>query len=142
MRAFRILKNSIRDSIKSIFRNISLSMASIVCTTITLILVSLAIIISVNVNYVTDLLEKELTVVVYVNRNVNDEAINMIENQIKEIKEVDKVTYKSKEEWKLEMMNYSDTLNSTLDYLESNPLLDSFTVTVNDVKSLDTIIIR
>lgn len=139
MKAFRILRNSIRDSLKSVFRNFSLSMASVICTTITLILVALAIIVTVNVNYVTKTMEQELTIVVYANRDVTDDQINTIESKIKAIANVDDVTFKSKEEWRLEMKNYSETLEVTLDYLETNPLLDSFIVTVNDVKDLSLV---
>jgi len=136
VKPFRIIFRSIRDSFKSIFRNFSLSMASIICTTITLVLVALAIVVTVNVNYVTETLEQELTIVVYVDRNINDDSVNTIENEIKKIDTVENVVYKSKEEWRIEMKNYSDTLNATLDYLTTNPLLDSFTVTVNDVNDL------
>lgn len=136
VKAFRILKNSIRDSFKSVFRNFSLSIASVLCTTITLILVAIAIVVTVNVNYVTKSMEKELTIVVYANRDVTDEQINNIESSIKKIDVVDNVEFKSKEEWKLEMKQYSETLEVTLDNLDTNPLLDSFVVKVKDVKDL------
>ena len=73
MRALRILTRSIRDSFKSVFRNISLSMASIACTTITLILVALSLFLSHNVREITTTLEHELTIVVYLDREVTDE---------------------------------------------------------------------
>jgi len=139
VKPFRIFKNSVRDSFKSVFRNFSLSMASVICTTITLILVALAIVVTVNVNYVTETLEHELTIVVYVEREVSEEDINKIENEIKSIENVDSVTYKSKEEWRLEMKNYSDTLNATLEYLSTNPLLDSFTVKVKEAENLSPV---
>ena len=78
MKPFRIIVRSIRDSFKSVFRNFSLSMASVICTTITLILVALAIIVTVNVNHVTKSMEEELTVVVYVKKGTADEQINNI----------------------------------------------------------------
>ena len=53
MKLFRILKKNIKDSFKSIFRNFSLSFASIICTTITLIMVAVAILVSINVNNFT-----------------------------------------------------------------------------------------
>ncbi len=136
MKPFRIIIRSIRDSFKSVLRNFSLSMASIICTTITLILVALSIIVTVNVNHVTKTMEEELTVVVYANKEATDEEINNIENKIKKIDGIKDVVYKSKEEWRLEMKGYSETLEVTLDYLENNPLLDSFIVTVKDVKDL------
>ncbi|MBQ6687039.1 MAG: permease-like cell division protein FtsX [Bacilli bacterium] len=133
MKAIRILGRSIRDSFKSVFRNFSLSIASIACTTITLILVSVALIVSYNINNVTKKLESELSIIVYLNKETTIEDVDALELQIKNIPNVNSVTYKSKDEWKLEMQSYSDTLDTTLEYLGSNPLLDSFVVTVNDV---------
>lgn len=136
VKAFRIFVRSIRDSVKSIFRNFSLSIASILCTTITLVLVAIAIVITINVNHITDDLEQELTIVVYADADTSDERLDEIEKEIKNISTVSNVVAKTKEEWRLEMKSYSDTLNTTLDYLEDNPLLDSFIVTVEDVDDL------
>ena len=136
MKAFRIFIRSIRDSVKSIFRNFSLSIASILCTTITLVLVAIAIVITINVNHITDDLEQELTIVVYADADTSDERLDEIEQEIKKVSTVSNVVAKAKEEWRLEMQSYSDTLNTTLDYLEENPLLDSFIVTVEDVDDL------
>lgn len=136
MKAFRIFIRSIRDSVKSIFRNFSLSIASILCTTITLILVAIAIVITINVNHITDDLEQELTIVVYADADTSDERLDEIEKEIKNISTVSEVVSKTKEEWRLEMQSYSDTLNTTLDYLEENPLLDSYIVTVENVDDL------
>ncbi len=132
MKPFRIICRSFRDSFKSVLRNFSLSMASIICTTITLILVALAIIVTVNVNHMTKVLEEELTIVAYVEKDATSEEVEEIKNKIARIPEIKEVIYKSKDEWRLEMMNSSETLKDTLDYLEGNPLLDSFIVTVDD----------
>ncbi len=136
MKAFRIFVRSIRDSFKSVFRNFSLSIASILCTTITLVLVAIAIIISTNINHITKDLEEELTIVVYADADTTDERLEEMEKEINNISTVAEVTAKSKEEWRIEMQGYSDTLNTTLDYLEENPLLDSFIVTVENVDDL------
>ena len=53
MKALRILIKNIGDGVKSVFRNGSLSLASISCITITLILVAVAIILSYNINSFT-----------------------------------------------------------------------------------------
>ena len=136
MRALRILTRSIRDSFKSVFRNISLSMASIACTTITLILVALSLFLSHNVREITTTLEHELTIVVYLDREVTDEQKIELENDLKTMENVESYTMKSKEEWKAEMQQENETLETTLDYLDENPLLDSVTVTVDDVRNL------
>ena len=53
MKAFRILRSTISESFKGVFRNFSLSLASISCITITLILVGFSILLSYNVNMFT-----------------------------------------------------------------------------------------
>lgn len=136
MKALRILSRSIRDSFKSVFRNFSLSIASILCTTITLILVAVAIFLSYNVHEVTTTLEHELTIVVYYKQDVTDEQKIELENALKTMDNVDSYETKSKDEWKAEMQKESDTLKTTLDYLEENPLLDSVIVTVKNVSDL------
>ncbi len=136
MRAVRILNRSIRDSFKSVFRNLSLSTASIACTTITLILVAISLFLSYNVREVTNTLEHELTIVVYLKKEVTKEEKNKIESDLKTMPNVDSYKIKTKDEWKAEMKKESDTLEITLEYLEENPLLDSVIVTVKDVKDL------
>ena len=137
-----ILSRSIRDSFKSVFRNFSLSIASILCTTITLILVAVAIFLSYNVHEVTTTLEHELTIVVYYKQDVTDEQKTELENALKTMDNVESYETKSKDEWKEEMQKESDTLKTTLDYLEENPLLDSVIVTVKNVSDLSEMCIR
>ena len=139
MKALRIIGRSFRDAFKSVFRNFSLSMASILCATITLLVVAVSLIIAGNVEDVTKNLEKELTIVVYLERNATEEDAKFIENSIKAINNVSNVTYKSKEEWKNEMSEYNSSYGSIFDNYSENPLPDSFVVYVNDVNSLEKV---
>lgn len=136
MRPIRVFIRSFRESFKSVFRNFSLSIASVTCTTITLILVSIAILVSYNINNVTKKLENELTIVVYLERETTNEQAVALGDVLKNIKNVDEVKFKSKDEWKFEMENYSTSLNTTLSRYTENPLLDSYIVKVKDVKHL------
>ncbi len=136
MKALRILRRSIRDSFKSIFRNFSLSMASILCTTITLILVAISLFLSYNVRQITKTLEHELTIVVYLSPETTEKQKIEIENDLKTMENVSEYKIKSKEEWKAEMKKENETLDTTLEYLTENPLLDSIIVTVDEVRNL------
>lgn len=136
MKALRILSRSIRDSFKSVGRNFSLSIAAITCSTITLVLVAIAIILTYNVQEITSSLEKELTVVAYVKKEATEQDIESIKRSLNNVGEIESYIFKSKEEWKAEMKNESETLNTTLDYLEENPLLDSFIIKVKEVADL------
>lgn len=139
MKMFRIIGRSIRDAFKSVFRNFSLSMASILCATITLMVVSIAMVIAGNVNKVTDSLESELSIVVYVEKDATTDDINYLKSSIESINGIENVTYKSKSEWKLEISEYSSDIGVVFDAYDENPLLDSFIVNVNDVNDLEDI---
>jgi len=132
---FRIFGRSVRDSFKSVFRNFSLSIASITCTTITLILVAVSLVVSHNINNITKNLENELSIIVYLEKDTTLEQVDILKNQISSLDNVNNVEYKSKDEWKIEMQSYSETLDTTLSYIGTNPLLDSFVVSVNDVNA-------
>ena len=136
MRAFRIFFRSVRDSFKSVFRNFSLSMASITCITITLILVSLSLLLSANVNHFTENIEKELTIVAYLDLDVDDEKEKQIENEIRNMSSFDSLVYKSKDEWKSELKESLGELESILDDMDTNPLYDSLLIKVKNVTDL------
>ena len=136
MRPIRIFIRSIRDAFKSVLRNFSLSIASILCTTITLILVSVAIISAANIENATKLIEDELSIVVYLDKSVTEEQIENIESDIMSQENVSEYTFKSKTEWKEEMSEYDDAFETVLNYLDENPLMDSLIVKVKDVNDL------
>ena len=136
MRPVRIFVRSIRDAFKSVLRNFSLSIASILCTTITLILVSVAIISAANIENATKLIEDELSIVVYLDKSVTEEQIENIESDIMSQENVSEYTFKSKTEWKEEMSEDDDAFETVLNYMDENPLMDSLIVKVKDVNDL------
>lgn len=139
MKLFRIIGRSIRDAFKSVFRNFSLSIASIMCATITLLVVAISVLIAVNINNATNELKKELSIVVYVEKNTVNDDIAIIEDAIKNIDGVVEVKFKSKDEWKLDMSEYSTDIATVLDTYNDNPLLDSFIITVDEAEKLEEV---
>ena len=96
MKLFRMLGRSIRDAFKSVIRNFSLSLASISCITITLIIVSIAIIASVNVQNFTKEIEKDMTIVVFLKNEVTEEEAEETGTKIKALENVNKITFQTK----------------------------------------------
>ena len=135
MKAFRILGRNISESFKGVFRNFSLSLASISCITITLILVGFSIILSYNVNNFTAQIEKDLTIVAFLDRKTTSEEIGKLEATIKNLDNVLSVTPQSKEEVKKEMQAESEVFNSIMAQYteETNPLQDTFLIKVKDI---------
>src|SRR5574344_1076708 len=96
MKVCRILGRNIRDSFKGVIRNFSLSLASISCITITLIVVSISIILSYNVNSFAENVEKDVTIVAFMKNDITDEEKDDVLERIKEINGIDSITYQSK----------------------------------------------
>ena len=140
MKFFRVIGRSIRDALKSVGRNFSLSLASITCVMITLIIVGVALIITYNVEDATKKLKKDLSIVVFVSNDADEFDIKSIETQIKGIDNVDtdKVTYKSKADIKKEMMESNETFQNIMENWDDkeNPLQNIYVVKVIDANKI------
>ena len=132
MKLFRMLGRSIRDAVKSVIRNFSLSLASISCITITLIIVAVAIIASLNVQNFTEAIEKDMTIVVFVDSDSNEDDVKEIEKEIKKISNVEKYTYQSKQDVKTKMQEESEVFNTVLNTSDSSCIC--FFTSVFDLK--------
>lgn len=138
MKPLRMLGRSIRDAIKSVVRNFSLSLASISCITITLIIVSIAIIASFNVQNFTKEIERDMTIVVFVDADASEEDVSKIEKDIKAISNVEKYTFQSKKDVKKKMQEESEIFNTVLNNWEDedSPLKDTIQVKVKEVEKI------
>ena len=151
MKNIRILVRNIRDGFKNVFRNISLSIASISCITDTLIIVAAAIIGSWNVENFTKLIRDDFTIVAFVKNDATEEDKNHIKEELDKIKNIESIEFISKKDIMEEMKQSSDTFNSVMSsWGESeNPLDDTYQIRVKDdekisktaekIKSIDKI---
>ena len=138
MKTLRILSRNIRDSFKGVFRNFSLSLASISCITITLIVVAIAITLSYNVKNFTDLVEKDVTIVAFLDVDVKEEDRKNVLAEIRKLDNIDTVDFDSKVAIANEMMESSEVFKSIMqDWTEEqNPLQDTYLVKVKDIEKI------
>ncbi len=138
MNAFRTLFRSIRDAFKSVGRNFSLSLASVSCITITLIIIAVALVISFNVRNFTKEIESDVTIVVFLDSDITDTSKSDFESTLKSMSNVDSWTYKSKDEIKTEMQEENETFSDILAGWDSkdNPLKDTYNVKVINVDDI------
>lgn len=138
MKGCRTFFRSLRDAFKSVVRNFSLSLASITCITITLIIIASALLLSENVKNFTDEIEKDVTIVAFLESDVKDDTRENFETSLKKNLNVETFEYKSKDEVKEEMAKENKTFSSVLSEWDdaSNPLKDTYTIKVRDVKSI------
>lgn len=140
MKLFRMLGRSFRDAFKSVIRNFSLSLASISCITITLIIVAIAIMASLNINNFTDEIEKDLTIVVFLDRDADTNDIKDVKRELDKISNVEKITFISKDQVKEQMREESEVFAKVLDGYDEgeSPLKDTYQVKVKEIEKIKT----
>lgn len=138
MKALRILSRNIRDSFKSVFRNFSLSLASISCITITLIVVAVSIVLTINVNNFTTLVEKDVTIVAFLKVDIDDNGRQTISDKINKLKNIENVEFESKTKIAEEMMASSETFKNIMSNWNENesPIQDTFQIKVKEIEKI------
>lgn len=138
MRGIRTLIRYIRDAVKSVIRNFSLSLASISCIAITLIVVSFSLILSYNVENFTELIRKDVTMVIFLDRDATEVDYARIEKAIRATNNVEELVFKSKRDAALETALENEVFQTIVDSWteETNPLLDSYELKVKDVDKI------
>lgn len=139
MKLFRMFGRNIRDAFRSVFRNFSLSLASISCISITLIIVAVALLASLNVENFTKEIKEDVTIVVFVDRKVEEDEIEPIRKKLDNIDNISTIEYKSKKQLREEMQLSSSILESTMKEWDEteNPLKDTFQVRVKDIEKIE-----
>ena len=141
MKGLRSIKRYFRDAAHGVFRNFSLSLASISCITITLIVVAVSLVLSMNVQSFSDSIRKDVTVVMFLKGDTTEEDEDKILNELKSIKNIDdsSIVFKSKVESANELKKGSDIFAPTVDGWteETNPLLDSYMFKVKEIEKID-----
>lgn len=138
MRGIRTFQRYFRDAAKSVVRNFSLSLASISCIAITLIVVSISIIVSYNVENFMETIKKDVTMVIFLDSDTTEDQRKYIESSINATGNVEKLTFKSKQDYANEFAKENETLATIIDGWteETNPLLDSFELKVKDIENI------
>lgn len=141
MKNIRILTRNIRDGIKNVIRNFSLSMASISCITVTLLLVAIAMIGSLNVENFTKIIRDDFTIVTYIKTESDENKESEIKQEIEKMNNIESVTFDSKkdiaERMKKESEVFNDIMSSWND--DENPLYDTYLVKVKDSEKISLI---
>ena len=139
MKIIRIINRGIRDAFKSVFRNFSLSLASISCTIITLLLVAVSIIVSYNVNKITTDIENDLTIVAFIKRDATPEEEVAIKGELESIANIETITFNSKQQIKESFQAEDETFNTIMSSWteEENPLQSTYIVTVKEVREIN-----
>lgn len=141
MRGFRAVKRYFRDAIHGVFRNFSLSLASISCITITLIVVAVSLVLSSNVENFSESIRKDVTIVMFLKGDTTSEDEEKIKKELESVENIEKLSiiFKSKLETANELKEDNDIFAPTVDSWteDTNPLLDSYMFKVKEIEDID-----
>ena len=141
MRGFRTINRYFRDAFHGVFRNFSLSLASISCITITLIVVAFSLLLSMNVENFSESIRKDVTVVMFLKSDTTAEDVSKIKKELEGVSNIENSTieFKSKADSALELKNGNAIFATTVDKWtdETNPLLDSYMFKVKEIEEID-----
>lgn len=140
MKLFRMIKNGVRDAFKSVYRNFSLSIASISCISITLIVVSLALLVAFNVENFSNKAGDNVTIVTYLKLGVTEEDIKEFEESIDKMENVSKGWAKQTPAQRKQALIDEDDFFSSVGTLienENEVFHYRYDINVEDVKKLD-----
>ncbi len=139
---FDSFKYSFKEALKSIKRNKTLSIASIATVTATLFLLGAITLGVANADKLITQLGSMVEVKIYLKEDISDNNKNAIENKIKEVDGIDKITFQSKED---ALKDVKEQMNDELGQLTSgfednNPFPASFTVNVKEPLVVDKVV--
>ncbi len=140
MKLFRMIKTGVRDAFKSVIRNFSLSLASISCISITLMVVSLALLVAFNVENFSKKAGDNVTIVTYLKLGLTEEEVADFEKTLDGMSNVSKGWVKeTPEQRKQSLIEENDFLSSVGELIdnEAEVFHYRFDINVNDIEKID-----
>ena len=132
--SFRYLVN---QGLKSIWTNRMMSFASFCIMLVSLLMVGISVLASINLNRIIGGIEDKSEVVVQIKDNITDSDIQELENKIKQIPNVNTLEFYSKESaWENMIKDMSEEERELFQYADDNPLPDTFRLTVVDIQKM------
>jgi cell division transport system permease protein len=125
----------VREGGKSLLRNGWMTFASISAISISLFILGVFLLLSLNVNYLAQQIEKQVEIRVYLDINTPADQVQSLQKDIAQISGVSKITFVSKDEgMKFLRERLGENGKALLEGFdgENNPLNDSYTVEVAD----------
>lgn len=133
------LGRHLREGSRSVIRNGWMSFASISSIAISLFILGLFYLLFVNVHHLTEQVESQVEISVFLDVNVSDETIARLRTQIEAIDNVKEVVFVSKQEgleWMRQQMGEENLRG--LDG-ENNPLNDKFEIEVIEPRQVEAV---
>ena len=128
-----------KQGMKNVWTNRIMSVASLCILSVSLLLIGFTLLFVANINRFVSGIENKNEVVIFIEDGTDETEISAMENTIKNIDNIDSVTFYSKEQALEDMKNDMENENAEdlFSYVgEDNPLPDAFRLRVADIEKI------
>ena len=123
-----MITNFVKKSIQDIITNRFLNTITIITIGLSVLIVSAFALFFLNANAVLNSWKKGIRVIVYLKPDVDEVALNSLEQQIRQIQGVQQIRFVSKEEALSQLKEQLKSQSSILENITPNPLPDAFEI--------------
>lgn len=129
--------------IENIWKNRMMAFASFCVLLISLLLVGLSVLVSINISSMIGGVEDKNEVIIYLQEDTTDMEISEIYGELIRMDNVAEANFYSKEEAFEDMKNNMSDYEMVFDSLgEDNPLIDAYRVRVSDISKIDDTLVQ
>ena len=126
----------VKKGISSIWKNFLMSFASFCILMVSLLLVSCAVLMMMNVNKIMSNIEDTNEITIYLKEDISDKQVEHIKSVLEKNKDITDVKYYSKEQALDDFRDNMAEYSELLDYLDKNPMPETFLVRVKDLSKI------
>lgn len=130
----------VKKGISSVWKNFLMSFASFSILMVSLLLVSCAMLLMMNVSKIMSNIEDTNEITIYLEENVTDKQVEHIKSVLEKNDDLTDVQYYSKEQALEDFRNDMAEYSELLDYLDENPMPESFLVRVKDLSKIRSVV--
>ena len=126
----------VKKGISSIWKNFLMSFASFCILMVSLLLVSCAVLLMMNVNKIMSNIEDTNEITIYLKEDFSDKQVEHIKSVLEKNQDITDVKYYSKEQALDDFRDNMAEYSELLDYLDKNPMPETFLVRVKDLSKI------
>lgn len=135
---FNSFKYLVNQGFKSIWFNRINAFASLCVVTISLLIVGISVLLSINITKMIGSIESRNEVIVMITDGTPDNNVTLLGQQLKENENIFEVNFYSKEDAWLDMQaEMTEDEKALFQFIDENPLPDAYRVRVTDISALD-----
>lgn len=126
----------VKKGISSIWKNFLMSFASFCILMVSLLLVSCAVLLMMNVNKIMSNIEDTNEITICLKEDISDKQVEHIKSVLEKNQDITDVKYYSKEQALDDFRDNMAEYSELLDYLDKNPMPETFLVRVKDLSKI------